>query len=141
MSRHGAAIRPAARASWPQWCRDTIFVSWKGVAFCVATRRRDTEPNARYGAQRAIQCCDTAPSERHSASDTALCARSLDLGCAHYAPDLVLTQCTVLSHYLDHCSWTHEHCSRGFKKIKKYKIIKFLFVYDLIYGMFILHYV
>ena len=29
---------------------------------------------------------------------------------------------------------------RVFKKNKKYKKIKFLFVYDLIYGMFILHY-
>ena len=32
----------------------------------------------------------------------------------------------------------HEHCSRGLKK--KYKKVKFLFVYDLIYDMFVLHY-
>ena len=35
----------------------------------------------------------------------------------------------------------HENCSKGFQKKKKsYEKIKFLFEYDLIYGMFILHY-
>ena len=40
----------------------------------------------------------------------------------------------------------HEHCSQVFHKKKKkkekksIKKIKFLFEYDLIYGMFILHY-
>ena len=36
----------------------------------------------------------------------------------------------------------HEHCSRGLKKKKKkeYKKNKIFVVYDLIYGMFVLHY-
>ena len=35
----------------------------------------------------------------------------------------------------------HEHCSQGFQKKKKStKKIKFLFMYDLIYGMLTLHY-
>ena len=29
----------------------------------------------------------------------------------------------------------HEHCSRGFRKKKSIKKIKFLFEYDLIYGI------
>ena len=32
----------------------------------------------------------------------------------------------------------HEHCSQGFKK-KEYKNFKNFLVYDLIYGIFILH--
>ena len=47
----------------------------------------------------------TRPSERH---DTASCARGLcsqpGLGCAPGAPNPFLTQCTVFSHCLNHCS-------------------------------------
>ena len=39
-------------------------------------------------------------------------AHNLGLGCAHCALDPVLTQCTVFSHCLD-------HCSQGFQKINK----------------------
>ena len=54
--------------------------------------RHDTEPSApRHGAVRVAW---------------AQYARSQDPGCAHYAPNLVLTWCTVYSHYFDHCSWT-----------------------------------
>ena len=59
----------------------------------------------------AGQACDTAeegattrPSARH---DTALCARPVRAGwvrCVHCTPNLVLTQCTVFSHCLGHCS-------------------------------------
>ena len=38
------------------------------------------------------------------ANDTAQCVHRLGQGWVHYAFDSVLTQCTVLSHYLDHCS-------------------------------------
>ena len=36
----------------------------------------------------------------------AQCACDLGSGCAHCAPNLVLTQCTVCSHCLGNCSWT-----------------------------------
>ena len=51
--------------------------------------------------------CDTAGAgPRYDATanhDTVQCAR-LGLGCALGATNPVLTQCTVLSHYLGHCS-------------------------------------
>ena len=88
---------------------------------------------------------------------TLRCARGLgavcaQLGprCAHCTLDLVLTQCTVYSHCLEHFSWTLFKGGGGgggggvgwFKKRKKkeYKNFKNFLVYDLIYGIFILHY-
>ena len=46
---------------------------------------------------------------RHGAQRT----RNLGSGCASCAPNPVLTQCTVLSHYWD---TVHEHYSQGFQK-------------------------
>ena len=75
---------------------------------------------------------DTAPNARR--------ARGLGHGCVHCALDPVLTQCTVLSHYLEHYSWTlFMRFSKKITKIKKYKNFKNFLVYDLIYGIFILH--
>ena len=41
---------------------------------------------------------------RHDTAPSAWRASGLGLGCAHCSPNLVLTQCTVYSHCLDHCS-------------------------------------
>ena len=141
--RHGRPARRGerqrARASWPQWCRDTIFVSWKGAAFCVATRRS----SERHGA--AIRCLARYTALRHGTvraatrlcvrCNMALCARSLDLGCTDCAQPSFDTVYYFESLFRPlFMDTVHEHCSRGTKKIK------FLFVDDLIYGMFVLHY-
>ena len=81
------------------------------IQFCITTG----------GAIRQEATCDTAPklhnkalyeprndaSARHDTAQHTACVqpvRSLGHGCVHCALDPVLTQCTVLSHCLDHCS-------------------------------------
>ena len=82
-AQQSAATRPVARASWPQWCRDTIFVSWKGAAFCVATRHCNTAPSVRYGAVTQRPASDIARATRRCA----LAAWTLGVRTVH------LTQC------------------------------------------------
>ena len=67
-------------------------------------------------------------------------AHSLGSRCAHCAPNPVLTQCTVYSHCLEHCSWTLFMSNVHKVKKKEYKNFKNFLVYDLINGIFILHY-
>ena len=67
----------------------------------------------------------------------AQCPCDLGSGCAHCAPNLVLIQCIVYSHCLDHCSWTLFMKTVHMVK-KKYKNFKNFLVCDLICGIFIL---
>ena len=57
--------------------------------------------SARVGAATQQGAPATLPSQ---ASDTAQCVHRLGQGWVHCAFDSVLTQCTILSHCLDHCS-------------------------------------
>ena len=75
------------------------------------TAARDTARSTEHDAT-----CDTASAHcntagggpRHGAQRSAWeqCAQPGSLGCAPCVLDPVLTQCTILSHCLDHCSWT-----------------------------------
>ena len=47
---------------------------------------------------------DMVPGAPRYCRPSAQCARSLGQGWVHYALDSILTQCTVLSHCLRHCS-------------------------------------
>ena len=96
---------------------------------CIVTGGPTTWQRAR--ATRSEGSHDMAPrSPRHGSQRTA-CAqprRSAHaagvqpgfFGCAPYELDPVLTQCTILSHCLDHCfmNTIHGNCSRGFQKMK-----------------------
>ena len=61
-----------------------------------------------------------------------VCAECTQAGseCANCTLDSILTQCTVLSHCLGHCSWTlfmnivHEHCSRTLFMSTVHKVLK-----------------
>ena len=67
---------------------------------CNTHGRRTTQPRSlRYGARR--HRATIRPSQ---ACDTAQCARRLGQGGVHCALSSILTQCTVLSHCLGHCS-------------------------------------
>ena len=123
--------RPAMqRCDTAATCCDTTYDtaegarcrSWVAIQFLYHGRRgaRDTAACSRDTACDTTNArCDTPttrlvrPTTWPSARcDMALCARprrsvrSLGHGCVHCAVDLVLTQCTVLSHCLKHCSWT-----------------------------------
>ena len=85
MSRHGSSARD--------------------IALQHGAATRSAQPNER---------CDTALCARPERSARVACSRPRHgvraqprfLGCAHYAPNPVLTQCIVYSHCLEHCSWT-----------------------------------
>ena len=98
---------------------------WRARAHVrVATRPRlgrawlATRPPVRHDTALSSRCA------RGLGAMRAQCAPSLGHVCVHCALDLVLTQCTILSHCLDRCSRTlfmntvHE----VFKKKKIYKI-------------------
>ena len=65
-----------------------------------------------YGAQRTL--CERPERSAHT-----MCTQPGSVGCAPYAPNSVLTQDTVLSHCLNHCSGTL--FTRFSKKINKIK--------------------
>ena len=116
-ARHGRPARRGERQRahvlvQPQLCHDTIFVSRRGRRpLC----RDTTAAHAtRPGALRQNPMCATT---RRCARDLgAVRAQPGFLGCAHYVPNPILTQCTVYSYCLDHCSWTL--FTGFFKKIK-----------------------
>ena len=92
MTRHGPAS-DTARSRLPA-TRHPCATTRSVHACDMATIRLGRGP--RYGSTRATtQRCAHAWVQR---------AHSLGHGCVHYALDPVLTQCTVLSHCLDHCS-------------------------------------
>ena len=95
------AQRPATRCrstATHAATRQTRHAAGACVAIPILYRGRegacDTHSlRARHGREGSH---DTAPNAR--------CARSLGSGFTPYAPNPVLTQCTVLSHCLEHCS-------------------------------------
>ena len=66
---------------------------------CVATR---PQHGRAWPATRLFTRHDTTPSARCACGLGAVHTQA-GSGCAHCTPDTVLTQCTVLSHYLGHC--------------------------------------
>ena len=71
------------------------------TAYDKASASCDT---ARHGHDTAPVCTMTRRPARGVRSAWAQCVRRLGLGCAPCAPNPVLTQDTILSHCLDHCS-------------------------------------
>ena len=117
-----AATQRAVRATWGFCTSIQVLYRDKGAATrrynaCVrAATRQEAPATRRPGATiRRLVRHDMAPSARPGRS-----ARSLGLGCAHCAPNPVLTLCTVLSHCLEHYLWTlFMNTGHGvFKKIK-----------------------
>ena len=85
-------------------CRDTMRDTAEEA--CDTARKRACGRDDMAGG-----ACDTVgPGLQHNQAKptTRRSARALCMqagpGCAHYALDSVLTQCTVLSHCLGHCS-------------------------------------
>ena len=121
-----AGLRVGASGSAREWPSHRVVSQYN---FCIVTG------GLRHGAK-ARACAWRHDATQHCARGLGIVrakrARSLVLRCAHYALDSVLTQCTVYSHCLNHCSRT---LFTGFSKKKKIS-----FVYDLIYGIFILNY-
>ena len=72
----------------------------------AATRQEAHCDAARGGPLYGAQCITTWRLAHGVRTASAQCACSLGLGCAHCAPNPVLTQCTVYNHCLDHCSWS-----------------------------------
>ena len=114
IARSSAAIRQRPRATWPATrpvctaTRCAVRVAW---GFCVAIqflyhdRGAATRRYTRARDDMAGGACDTAP-RAHDTTPSAHNKRSQGSGWAPYAPNPVLTQCTVYSHCLDQCSWT-----------------------------------
>ena len=74
------------------------------VAIWAVTRPRHGQPCLRHGRPQAAKRPTTRPRHgRPGRSARDLCAQA-GLGCASGAPNPILTQCTIFSHYLDHCS-------------------------------------
>ena len=99
MSRYNVATRPGRLHDTAQEACDTVegtqhgaqCAQGKGQAYDTADHRLRHDP--RHGRDTAVLGIVRAA-----------CAGSLGLGCAPGAPNPVLTQCTVLSHCLGHCS-------------------------------------
>ena len=73
----------------------------EGSATILLRELRYVQQCAQGARRHGRTCAATRPGQ---ACDTAQCARKLGQGWVHCALDSVLTQCTVLSHCLGHCS-------------------------------------
>ena len=82
-------------------CRDTASARETQRCDMTLAQRHDTTGTAIWRATRPSARCDTALYKQ--------CARSLGSGCAPCAFDLVLTQCTALSHCFGSLSMNTVH--------------------------------
>ena len=104
MLRHGracATIRPGGARHCRGGCDTTRSSTRHSARHGRCALRQDREEGhytAEVGLRHGTWCATTWPTQR------ATCAQPGPWVCAHCALDLVLTQCTVLSHYLGHCS-------------------------------------
>ena len=109
-------------SAWPGswgWVAIQILYRGGGEALCHDTVRDTATIRRPAPCDMAQESCNTLDNARgrglgletifvcrSAHAGWAQCMRSLGHGCVHCALNPVLTQCTLLSHCLDHCSWT-----------------------------------